>query len=627
MPDQVLYEARSRYATWKNTVWSGAFAALSAALFYAGWSGLGWFPDEESLSIEAHRSICYFLSAIFFFLAVMGFYSIRLPGRVVPPGITAEEAERLGYHDVISSDAMDLRGHQALSTGMGKSDIEDSLFAGITPIFHGDPNAPHLAPLSARDAAGFTGPGVAIPTKSPGRVRDLGLLAVSPTLIRDSLTSTDPVITTSSSSSILSSPRSPIPATPPSVRDLLATPPSANTRMMARVGLFPWTSPRPVHGLQAGTTSPLVPSTLFDGTDLKYATSYREVSDKKKDISQYPLQDPRSDTETTLLSSRLLTRLGLSNQMPDLIEGIRRWMTGRILQPLVRAVANSDAAAAKATAAFNESKIKANTPGFVPVTQFEYLRLLQQHKPDDPVLVEWKRCRKYLRVNSTFGPARGPMNGGRGGPVEGSSGVESTAGRGDRPGLQRGGGRGPFEDATLGRDPPLGTDWGFGVQDYARSRLVTLASTDFMEAYTWNSGGKVNGKNWHNGLPTDAHLLMDWFFTFISDHSMQSLVRLHFADFSNVQESNSGSEQQHPHVRIIQWRDRSLPPYYSITFPSSSSSSTREWLVQPGPNNVFATITLFLYFIIVRKKGVLGRILLSDKAIGNVQRLYTDILS
>ncbi len=709
--------------------------------------------SAEMLAITAA-----FVAVICFVLALTGYYYVRQPGKALPLDITDRQRELLGLANAPSIEPsgrvfeqQERQQQQQQHMNLASTYMSDSSAAAASSS-----SARNQSTLGRSDYAyGFTRGG-----RSPARPRDLGVLAISPTLVRNSMTDPDPLTfgtgagVYSSSSSSSSSSRSPDPRSPlrsgsnqmsifsyplaspvytsprvgsgadgarglssrgsyssssssslsgaalfstptrPSDIDVTGQSLSGAGTYLLRGGvseggssvtrrgvaglaaLLPWASPATSTAGARGTASPLAGvNSLLDSTasnDLQYATSYREVSDNKKDVSQFPLQDPRSDQETALLSARLAHKLGLDSCMPDLMEGVRKWIAGRILQPLAAAMVESTRKVHKEASAYNTEQLAANAQ-HRPVTDFEYLRLLQEHAPQHPTVVEFRRIRNYLRLKSTFASRAGFAGGRRGraggagssngltgsstssgsslsaavaGVVSGANSLGTRVGASARatssglsaltsPGSHVAGqssefrapARETFDDPALAPVPqweaPSGEDWGFGILEYTKDRLTSLARGDFIEAYRWNAGGNYNGKPWHPGLPCDAHIVMDAFIAFLSDKSLDPIGRMHYADLS----SNTGLDTgpTHPFARIVQWRARHIAPYYSITFPSSSSKDvTREWLAQPGPNNVFNAIVLFLYYHVSRRHSQIGRILLSDKGMGNIDALFKE---
>ncbi|CAM9359260.1 unnamed protein product [Discosporangium mesarthrocarpum] len=155
---------------------------------------------------------------------------------------------------------------------------------------------------------------------------------------------------------------------------------------------------------------------------------------------------------------------------------------------------------------------------------------------------------------------------------------------------------------------------GVGTCDpaYVLQRLRTLAEDDFLSAYTWDKGGRYEGRDWTPSLATDAVVVMKMYVC----RSDELLPKEYFEDrpFARAHFIESVPPEGRDAVRgrflIVRMDDD--PPHFCVV------ANGEWWETLPGPANAFQAVALFLYAIKTKKSGYLGTGISLGKTIEDV---------
>lgn len=141
-------------------------------------------------------------------------------------------------------------------------------------------------------------------------------------------------------------------------------------------------------------------------------------------------------------------------------------------------------------------------------------------------------------------------------------------------------------------------------QEYVVSRIKELAKGGCISEYSWNSGGKFQGKDWDSHLPSDANLMMSLLAAYFdSQLPPMSLIEPGAQPFTStyfVQTPSKVDNKMKDSFFIYQ--DSIHPPNFQFCVGSD------KYEVSKGRNNFFHTVLLFLLHVKVKEHGMLGRI-------------------
>eukprot|EP01029_Cantina_marsupialis_P028954 TRINITY_DN778243_c0_g1_i1.p1 TRINITY_DN778243_c0_g1~~TRINITY_DN778243_c0_g1_i1.p1 ORF type:complete len:441 (+),score=117.51 TRINITY_DN778243_c0_g1_i1:48-1370(+) len=143
---------------------------------------------------------------------------------------------------------------------------------------------------------------------------------------------------------------------------------------------------------------------------------------------------------------------------------------------------------------------------------------------------------------------------------------------------------------------------------YVLSRIRTLASGGHLASFRYDSSNSSSALSSHKAtlgpVPTDAEIVFH-FFCAMMNHFLPSSHELDVPFFDNfVKKSSINSEEGLSPLGLL--IASSSPPHYQV------SVQRERWEVQPGQNNVFRAVVLFLYVVKSTRMGHLSGVDLND---------------
>uniref|UniRef100_A0A8C5HVT9 Transmembrane protein 209 n=1 Tax=Gouania willdenowi TaxID=441366 RepID=A0A8C5HVT9_GOUWI len=137
-------------------------------------------------------------------------------------------------------------------------------------------------------------------------------------------------------------------------------------------------------------------------------------------------------------------------------------------------------------------------------------------------------------------------------------------------------------------------------QEYLVDRIKELAHSGCMSSFHWNRGGDLKNRKWDTDLPTDCAILMHVLCTYLDSmlppHPYgKPFTSQHFShtpDKPDVTKENLFCIHQ----------SSTTPPHYQLIYQG------RVWSLPEGRNNLFHTVLMFLYVIVCKESGMLGRV-------------------
>lgn len=121
--------------------------------------------------------------------------------------------------------------------------------------------------------------------------------------------------------------------------------------------------------------------------------------------------------------------------------------------------------------------------------------------------------------------------------------------------------------------------------------------------------------------PSDAQIVMHCFLTFFEDH-FPNFTQMYFHDLAT--DRKRGIKTRLRGVSIVQTRSHPDPPYFVLMVQGASEEEEITWRVEPGRNNLFSALALFVYYVNSRLRGKLQHLKLSDPALHNVASILIE---
>ncbi|KAJ3397511.1 hypothetical protein HDU92_007174 [Lobulomyces angularis] len=153
---------------------------------------------------------------------------------------------------------------------------------------------------------------------------------------------------------------------------------------------------------------------------------------------------------------------------------------------------------------------------------------------------------------------------------------------------------------------------------YIVNRINDLAQGGCLSSFNWNSGGSYLNRPFNSDLfPTDAQLLMSLFCTFL-DASMPGENSAMLGSHPFLSKYFLSVDSKPDPSKSIQIRHYSkLPPHYNLVVEGKTI-----WDVYPKRNNVFQVIAIFCHYIRVTSNGYLGMLNLGGKSLNLLDTIY-----
>lgn len=156
---------------------------------------------------------------------------------------------------------------------------------------------------------------------------------------------------------------------------------------------------------------------------------------------------------------------------------------------------------------------------------------------------------------------------------------------------------------------------------YVIKRIKELSSSSFMESYKWSSGASFEGQKWdpRMQLPNDSQIIihvfrkwMDLIFPSDSLYGQNSFSMKHFLDQSMIYGKKSSLDSN---LYIVM--ESAQPPLFSIVHNKKTIR------VEPGRNNLFYALCIFIYIVKIHYKGTLDHTWLGSQNF-NVLKVVSD---
>lgn len=352
-------------------------------------------------------------------------------------------------------------------------------------------------------------------------------------------------------------------------------------------------------------------------------------------VGRYDLSDPQADAESVVLAEQLLISLELQHVFFNYCQNARRWLSDYVIKLAHREIAIAYAAMqqlAQMAAQYDAVSMSANEKQLL--LDFEHQSdeaclLLSTRYAQQPAVEQYKAIQHWLDVHATMiAQANTPTT--------------------------------SQQQQHAGEVTPR------SVRHYVRHRLSELATSDNLSSYRHDGGALSSGAygssqyTWTSALPTDAHIVCHCFVTHMGQvipafkkyfytppaqhpHTHQSLMHLQSSNqHRHRRHASSLTGQLYPaHATLVQTRPPTIAPYYLLTHhkhssqhqsnesgfssphapTSSNSAQVVEWRAEPGRNNLFAAIALFVYYIERYAEGKIGNTPLKSQVLDGIHRI------
>ncbi|TRY72008.1 hypothetical protein TCAL_05402 [Tigriopus californicus] len=157
-------------------------------------------------------------------------------------------------------------------------------------------------------------------------------------------------------------------------------------------------------------------------------------------------------------------------------------------------------------------------------------------------------------------------------------------------------------------------------QDYLVQRIKDLSEGGALSEFDWDEGGRFQGKNWSDKLPTDSELIMHCLVCYLDARLPPVKSVIDGKVFSSLYFFKMPDKLESLKIRvpcaIIQ--TQSKPPHYIIQTESEKID------LNPERNNLFHTLLYFLHYFKTKEHGMLHRVNLGRSGI-NVLWVVEDV--
>ncbi|CAB4068099.1 unnamed protein product [Lepeophtheirus salmonis] len=143
-------------------------------------------------------------------------------------------------------------------------------------------------------------------------------------------------------------------------------------------------------------------------------------------------------------------------------------------------------------------------------------------------------------------------------------------------------------------------------QEYLVGRLRELCKGGAMGTYRWNGGGRFRGTDWNDKFVTDAEIVMHCVACYLDSRLPPNYdyIEGDGRAFSSIYYFKSPEKpdikKSSVSVAIVQSPQK--PPYYYLQFIDKILE------VEPGRNNLFHILLMFMHHIKTKENGMVGRI-------------------
>lgn len=148
-------------------------------------------------------------------------------------------------------------------------------------------------------------------------------------------------------------------------------------------------------------------------------------------------------------------------------------------------------------------------------------------------------------------------------------------------------------------------------QDYLVQRIKDLSEGGALSEFDWDEGGRFQGKNWSDKLPTDSELVMHCLVCYMDAQLPPVKSVIDGKVFSSLYFFKMPDKLEALKIRvpcaIIQ--TQSKPPHYII------QTDTEKIDLNPERNNLFHTLLYFLHYFKTKEHGMLHRVNLGRSGI------------
>eukprot|EP00096_Caligus_rogercresseyi_P002345 TRINITY_DN14450_c0_g1_i1.p1 TRINITY_DN14450_c0_g1~~TRINITY_DN14450_c0_g1_i1.p1 ORF type:complete len:554 (-),score=177.95 TRINITY_DN14450_c0_g1_i1:108-1769(-) len=142
-------------------------------------------------------------------------------------------------------------------------------------------------------------------------------------------------------------------------------------------------------------------------------------------------------------------------------------------------------------------------------------------------------------------------------------------------------------------------------QEYLVGRLRELVKGGALGSYRWNAGGSYKGVEWSDKFVTDAEIIMHCVASYLDSRLPPNYdyIEGDGRAFSSVYYFEKPPEPKKiPSVGVAIVQSPQKPPYYYLQFKDKMLE------LEPGRNNLFHVLLMFMHHIKTKEDGMVGRI-------------------
>jgi hypothetical protein len=271
----------------------------------------------------------------------------------------------------------------------------------------------------------------------------------------------------------------------------------------------------------------------------------------------YPVEDERSDPESAEAFQTLVEREGIQDRVDVLGQVLRTWVAEHVIQSTVDLFKASDED-------FDELATELLAQGGASLSEPEQELLKSTTRKEQKIEYMMAKCRA-----STYPKAR--------------MAVER---------------RMALFKYLLVKGAPGSESWAREIK-YALGRIRELGKGYCLNNYQHNKCSAVEDGKGAEDYPVDARLVMHAVLTYLDEHCYSFR-----SDY--YQECASRDAQCKKSVCIVQPRRNSDEPYYYLLIKRGGSTEEEEWRAEPGQDNLFDVLALFVYHVHEHCNGRLG---------------------
>jgi hypothetical protein len=304
--------------------------------------------------------------------------------------------------------------------------------------------------------------------------------------------------------------------------------------------------------------------------------------------SRYSVADERSDIELSESANMLFNQLNVSNHIDKWARNMRKYVCSVILQPLITALHRNSrdfrlaAQWVLETQQLSISEQEKNLLRDSKNRADDLANYISAKYPTRAEVIQRKSLHKYLLVGK-----------------------------------------------LINADNP-------NTRNYVKNRIAQLVQgSELLLNYHWNSNVSTTNSNsstqqssqWNSNLPTDAHIIIHCWNCYFED-LVPDYTKLHYRDaavINNPANQNNitmkALSESYKKLTIVQTRPVNNPYFLLrldvpvLSSPAASNQvKTKEFKPEPGKNNIFQCLVLFVYLINRYAEGRIGQLRLTDKS-------------